>query len=190
MMAQMRVLMDESDVIVQGAFLASITFLVLYTTWHRWWRSMHGRTLVTIAVAVAAILARSVCVQWHILSPPGLKIDAGDWVATQFSLLLPVTFGAMCWQLVRTHLARNDKPPSSLPAYQVPESWKVYRPTSRVGWALSPDGDWFLVDNRTIISDRREPAAVQQLNAWLRTGALISSDNHMSKGSDESTDSP
>lgn len=189
MVTEMRVLMDESDVIVQGAFLASVTFLVLYTTWHRWWRSMHGRTLVTIAVAVATILARSVCVQWHILSPPGLKVDAGDWVVTQFSVLLPVTFSVMTWQLVHQRLSRKDKP-SSLPAYQVPESWKIYRPTKRVGWALSPDGDWFLVDDRTIIADRRDPEATAQLNTWLRTGVLLSADNHLSKGSDESTDSP
>lgn len=184
MSPEMRALIDETNFIIQGGFLTATLFLVLYTNWHRWWHTIHGRTLGMLSVAVIAILGRSALVDWHIL-PPETSVDWSSWLITQFALLLPATFAVMSAQLIHRHTHHQEKRSTLASAYLVPGSWRIYHPARSVGWALSPEGKWFLVNDGAIAADRSDPESSAQLNCWLQAGVLTPASDPMAEGRGE-----
>jgi hypothetical protein len=177
-----------SVVIIQTGFLTAVAFLACYTAWHRWWRSVHGRSLGLLSIAVITVLGRSTLIDWHVLQPDRIQSPIvnpptlGDWISTWALALLPLTFLIMLYQLAVSRYQKKRPPLSGLGCYQVPASWLVYRPTSRVGWALSPQGEWFLVDGLSVVSNRRPPDNEAILNRWLRDGVLTADQAPLPEG--------
>lgn len=98
----------ETTWIVQAAFLSALAFVVSYSWLYRWWVTVIGRVLGTIALAVAAYNLQPVLTYWHALSLGTVERAARNtepgnwsWFGEQCRALLPIAFLVLTWTLWR-----------------------------------------------------------------------------------------
>jgi hypothetical protein len=97
-------LVNEREVLTQISFYCALIFLIIYSVRTPWWNTVHGRTLVALAMVFITVLLRPMFVYWNIIGIEDLRPGPLDWLAVSAMALAPLAFLTMTWQLLRKPL--------------------------------------------------------------------------------------